>query len=299
MLAGRDVVGGPRSRSEVARKVLELDKKGHSLRAAENYGRAAEAARILEPGPDNLVTVGLLRCQAVMVSNYCGNVSNTNGTVDPTVLAAHCAEVVALYSTVVAALERRRAAGTLLEGKCTAAEEAYEGAYLREANCPPAEAASLAKLVGYGTFLFAARHVPDVLRNAFFFAGECSAAQFATFTQCVVDAADLMQLPRSHGASDYFADVCFAKTLFEAVPHLLSEPRGLDPCLVQLLTDASQRLQRSGVLEVRRILNERRHLIVSTSHQKKVAAMNCNVGAWPAQLRAGGLRRARGASASL
>ena len=274
MLAGRDVVGGPRSRSEVARKVLELDKKGHSLRAAENYGRAAEAARILEPGPDNLVTVGLLRCQAVMVSNYCGNVSNTNGTVDPTVLAAHCAEVVALYSTVVAALERRRAAGTLLEGKCTAAEEAYEGAYLREANCPPAEAASLAKLVGYGTFLFAARHVPDVLRNAFFFAGECSAAQFATFTQCVVDAADLMQLPRSHGASDYFADVCFAKTLFEAVPHLLSEPRGLDPCLVQLLTDASQRLQRSGVLEVRRILNERRHLIVSTSHQKKVAAMN-------------------------
>jgi hypothetical protein len=257
------------------RKALELDKKGHTLRAAEIYGRAADAAaRILEPGPDNLVTVGLLRCQAVMVSAYCGNVANTNGTVDPNVLAAHRAEVVALYSTAVAALERRRAAGTLLEGKCTAAEEAYEGAYLRESSCPPAEAASLAKLVGYGTFLLAARHVQDVLRNAFFFEGECSAAQFETLTQFVVSAADLMQLPRSHGTNEYYADVCFSKTFFEAVPHLLSGTRGLDTCLVQLLTDASQRLQRSGVLEVRGILDERRHLMVNASHQKKVAAMN-------------------------
>jgi hypothetical protein len=86
------------------RKALELDKKGHTLRAAENYGRAAEAARIFEPGPDNFVSVGLLRCQAVMLSNYCGTVANTNGTVDPSVLAAHRAEVVALYSTAVAAL---------------------------------------------------------------------------------------------------------------------------------------------------------------------------------------------------
>ena len=256
------------------RKALELDNKGHVLRAAENYGRAAEAARIFEPGPDNFVTVGLLRCQAVVVSNYCGIVANANGAVDPNVLAAHRAEVVALYSTVVAALERRRAAGTLLEGKCSAAEEAFEGAYLRDSNCPPAEAASNAKLVGYGTFLLAARHVLDVLRNAFFFAGECSAAQLATFTQLVVNATDLMQLPRSHGASDYFADVCFSTTFFEAVPLLLSGSRGLDSCLVQLLADAAQRLRRSGVLEVRGILNERRHLMVSTSNQKNVAVMN-------------------------
>jgi hypothetical protein len=239
-----------------------------------------------------------------MVSNYCGNVSNTNGTVDPTVLAAHCAEVVALYSTVVAALERRRAAGTLLEGKCTAAEEAYEGAYLREANCPPAEAASLAKLVGYGTFLFAARHVPDVLRNAFFFAGECSAAQFATFTQFVVNAADLMQLPRSHGPSDYCADVCFAETRFEAMPLLLSDYRGL-PSRTGFLSLAAVDGLSAAPAAKRRAGGARHPQRTSASHREHVSSEErgchelCNVGAWPAQLRAGGLRRARGASASL
>ena len=59
-----------------------------------------------------------------------------------------------LISENVASLERRRLAGTLLEGQCTALEEAwYAGQLLaREEGLTGPETLSMAKLVGYEHF---------------------------------------------------------------------------------------------------------------------------------------------------
>ena len=51
-----------------SQKAVELSTKGHFLRAAENYGRAAEAARAL--GADNLVTVHMLVLQGDMCHGH-------------------------------------------------------------------------------------------------------------------------------------------------------------------------------------------------------------------------------------
>jgi len=116
-------------------------------------------------------------------------------------LAAQRTEIVALLSAAVAELERRRVAETLLEGKCTAAEEAWFAVEWRDAGCSAADAAHRAKLVGYSTFLRAGLFMLGLFDIAAFFEAECSASQFQAFAQHVVHAADLMQLPHSHGTA--------------------------------------------------------------------------------------------------
>lgn len=100
-------------------KAQELERKGHLLRAAEYYGHAAEAARVLDPGPDNCIALDMLRSRACTLGHYCSQATEGPG------LAAHRGERIALLSSIVFALEQRRLAGTLLEGTCSAAEEAW------------------------------------------------------------------------------------------------------------------------------------------------------------------------------
>ena len=120
-----------------SRKADELARKGHVLRAAENYGRSAEAARAL--GEDNLVVLHMrvLRGDMLLFHAVC---AADVVSADAHSLAAHRTECIALFSGATEVLERRRVAGTLLEGKCAAVEEAWS-AYCR--------GASWAALVGY------------------------------------------------------------------------------------------------------------------------------------------------------
>ena len=234
-------------------KAEELESKGHLLRAAEYFGRAAEAARSLDPSEENCATLGIQCCQAAMLGTYCADALNSK-SVDPGQLAAHRAASVALLAGITAVLERRCVAGTLLEGKCTAAEEAWMATTsLRE--IPPAEAASVRKLVGYHTLIFTAVHVFDVQLYAFAFAGECSATQFESFAQFVVHAMDLMQQMCPGHVHPLAMEATFAISLSKNVTRLAS--RGLDPHLAQLLTDAWLRLLQSGVLQQRGLLDER------------------------------------------
>ena len=177
-------------------KAEELADKGHLLRAAENFGLAAEAARAL--GEDNLVLLNMRLRQGNMLG--CFALAPDAAAVDPRIRAAHRAESIALLSDAVAALGRRRAAGTLLEGKCGAAEEAWRAADFRRLNpdCPAAEAASVGALVGYDKFLQAAAMASIVLSRARAFAAECSSAQVHSFSQHVLHAVELMQQPRHH-----------------------------------------------------------------------------------------------------
>ena len=256
------------------RKALELEEKGHLSRAAENYKHAADAARALDPGPDNVAAVDMQCSQAEVLLNCALVAVRNSAAMDPLVAAAHRVESVALFSSVAAALERRRVAGTLREGRCSADEEAWFAAMLQGSTYPADEAAGWAPLAGYHVFLQAAVSVISLLGNAFLFAGECSALQFSGFARLVVNAADLIQQPRSHGTEMLSADYLFTERLREVVAFDW-RARGLDARLVQLLTDAWQRLQRSGVQEARGILDVRQHFdirAVCAAHDAAVAA---------------------------
>ena len=116
-------------------KGLELEEKGHMLRSAEYYTRAVDAARDLG-GQDNLVAIEMQRAQSNALKNYAAASVAVAKTSDNALLdslnssAAHRADCIALLSAAVAASERRRVAASLLEGKCTAVEEAWFTAYV-------------------------------------------------------------------------------------------------------------------------------------------------------------------------
>ena len=229
-------------------KAKELLDKGHLLRAAENYGRAAEAARAF--GADNLVTASMQLRQGGVFGAYSLYAS---AAADPGIFAGHRAECIALFSDAAEVLKRRRVADTLLDGKCAAAEEAWRAAEaLRlNTNVPAAVTTCLVPLVGYEEILHAATSFLEVLARASSFASECSHAQFQSFARHAVHAAELMQLPRRHASVPMVHEADFTDALHQAVD--LADVSGLDARLVQLLAGAWQRLQGSGVLQARHI----------------------------------------------
>ena len=227
----------------------ELSDMGHCLRAAENYGRAAEAARAL--GANNLVELYMRVLQGNML---CATAVSAPGaaTADPCVHAAPRTESIGLFFGAVVALRHRQLADTLLDGKCAAAET-LRGARVmhRHGKMSKSQAASKAQLVGYEFFLNAAANVMAVLRNADLFAAECSYAQLQSFVQHVVQAADLLQQPRRCGQVALKVETLFTDGLRWTVDK--AGDHGLDARLVHMLVGAWERLQRSGVLQARGI----------------------------------------------
>ena len=232
-----------------AKKANELCDKGHALRAAENYGHAAEAARVL--GADNLVALQMKLEHGNMLCVYATNAPIF--TTDPRVMAAHRAECITLLSGAVEALERRRVAGTLLEGKCTAVEEAWRAreTQQRSTHMPAAIAVSLATMVGHEAFMDAATRALTVLGLAPMFADECSYQQFQTFAQHVVRATELMQQPRRHNTVLMKMEAAITDNLRFIIDD--AGVKRLDARMMQLLASALQQLQRSGVLRARGI----------------------------------------------
>ena len=253
------------SESEVIARVLalywkasELTDKGYTLRAAEYYERSAEAARTLDPGDDNFVTLNMRLNQATSLFSFA-----TLTCDDKPAARAYVAESIALFMVCSRALERRRMADTLLEG-CTAAEGAWLAALLQHRQCHPAMATSLRKQFGYDAFMSTASSVLGVVVNATAIGVSLSAAQKDVFAHLVVHGMDLLQAHRCRFPTE--AEVDFVESLSDFFPRLGS--RGLDPQLAQLLTDAWHRLQQSGVLEQRGLLDERGRLKSSADSKK-------------------------------
>lgn len=224
-------------------KGVDLADKGHTLRAAEYYARAVEAAR--ELGEDNLVVAFM---QAQQASESCSHVlyAASVNAAEPHDLALHRASCITLLCSSMAAMERRRAAGTLLEGKCTAAEKAWYAGLLRREH-PQLDATSWTVLVGYRLYMSVATCALPMLGNAFVFEADCSYAQFQGFTRHVVHATDLLHLQRSQRDIYLTTEARFVLALRELAP--LFSRNGLDARLVQQLTQAWERLQLSGVLQ--------------------------------------------------
>ena len=227
--------------------------KGRLLSAAESFGRAAEAARAL--GADNLVSVHMQLRQGGALTRFSMATPGLlpAATDDPRFGAAR-AEFIALLSDAVEALERRRVAGTLLEGRCAAAEEAWRaGEFLRlDARMTAAQAASRAALVGYEEFLRAAKFATAVLSLVDVLAAVLTRAKLSLFSSHIVHAVELMQQPRRQADIPFPDESKFIAALAN-IADRDGEEVGLDPCLVQLVTGAWRQLQRSGVLQARGI----------------------------------------------
>ena len=128
---------------------------------------------------------------------------------------------------------------------------------------PAADAASWAVLFGYEELLKAATNVARVLTCAASFVSECAGAQFRSFALYVALAAEQMQHPRRNTDAPLWTEAAFVNALRGAVA--VAGANGLDARLVQQLAVASERLQRSGVLQTRRI--EKR---IAEDYQKKI-----------------------------
>ena len=234
-------------------KAEQLKLKGHLLRAAENFGRAAEVARAL--GADNLVTLRMqLRHGHLLLGHSLLEPdASTDASNDARVLAQR-AEGIALLFDAVEVLRRRRLADTLLPGKCAAAEEAWSAFELRHNNAQlsATDAASWALLVGYKEFLRAAKFAITLFLCARQVAAECSDAQFCVLAQHVEEAIELMLLPRHPGGVGLGVEGELANGLRNTVD-TASSVSGLAPHLAHRLAGAWERLQRSGVLQTRHI----------------------------------------------
>ena len=228
-------------------KAEELSNKGHLLRAAENYGRAAEAALAL--GADNLVSLHMQLMQGCSLFSHSVTAAETRSA-DPRTRAAHRAECIALHVRALEALERRRMAGTLLAGKCAAAKEAWFASKMQRENAGLAadEAHRLAVLVGYDRFVVASRNAWLVLSDARLFAAECSDAQFQFFAEYVVHTAELMMQQRGPCLMRTTCEIHFVNTFRASVARAIAN--GLDVRLVQLLMGTTVRLQLSGVQQM-------------------------------------------------
>ena len=137
--------------------------------------------------------------QSAMLGGYAHEASEAGA--DPDDLASHRAECISLASAAVAALERRRVAGTLLDGKCSAAEVAWPADQIQHDNprWSAAVASSLGALVGYEEFLHGGKIALHLVAFTDMFAEECSPPQLFAFVQHALRAAELMQQPRRHG----------------------------------------------------------------------------------------------------
>ena len=201
-------------------------------------------------GEDNLVTVFQQLRQSAMLGGYAHEASEAGA--DPDDLASHRAECFSLASAAVAALERRRVAGTLLDGKCSAAEVAWPADQIQHDNprWSAAVASSLGALVGYEEFLHGGKIALHLVAFTDMFAEECSPPQLFAFVQHALRAAELMQQPRRHGDMALNIEADFTDALRDIVAVGVGD--GVDEGLVEMLAAALQRLERSGVLEARR-----------------------------------------------
>ena len=245
---------------ELMNKASELTNKGHVLSAAEKYACAAEVTRAL--GPDNLLALGAQLRQVNMLFTYVTSAAGARNSAETRTLAAHRSECVALLCGAVEVLARRCVAGTLLDGKCSHEEVvSYRLAIQHSHSDFTFEFAnSFAQLVGYAVYLQAADIMLDVRLWHRAFEAECSKAQLHAFAQQAVLAAEWIQQPRRHGNVPFAPEGSFVKTLRATIVH--AGAHGLDARVVQLLADASKRLECSGVLQIRHI-EEAFHQITS------------------------------------
>ena len=229
--------------------------KGHYARAAEKFSRAAEEAQKTLLVPDCLVTYTLRYEQLNALLSHA-----TAPTVDPADVDDALREAcLRLLPSVMAVLERRKAAGTLLPGSCRPVEERFQMAVKRHdlevEGISQAEAARAAPVLvpyfGVETFIRVAASVAFMLHNtgvfkrAFSLSGE---QKQAAYLFMIVSALDLMTRPR-----DYNGWLVGEPDFVRRVRLLIPTMSDIEGPETKKLRAAWRRLLRSGVLRARGI----------------------------------------------
>jgi hypothetical protein len=240
----------------VSHKCCELVTKGHYARAAEKYSRAVEEAEKALPFPDCLVACSLRQQHLHALMRHA-----TTPAAEPAGAGDALREAfLHLLPSVMAVLERRKAAGTLLPGTCRPVEEAYHMAAVRnnlkldgwtQASAAE-EAAVLAPYVGIETCFLVATSVAYMLtymdslmmKRAFVLSDEQKHAAFLF----LASALDLMSRPR-----DYESWLAGEPGLVHHLRKLIPAVSDADEPATQKLCAAWRRLLRSGVLRAREI----------------------------------------------
>ena len=250
---------------------MGLRAKGHYARAAEKFGRAADAAAQELAAEDCLVVAFLRAGQAqALICHSCA----------PSLTAAERVEaresvVSVLLPQLVLTATRRKAAGTLLPGSCRAAEVAWwrcstEHSALQdgmplEVACAGAEAH--APTLGFEVYMFAAGIAFNVLG---FMEPSVPREMQLSHVALVVSALELMAQPRKlpsgfvDGMEKFVLASSSERYLARTTCHMLMEARNsrttfnLDVEAFVLLDVAWQRVQRSGALAMRLLDGEQK-----------------------------------------
>ena len=260
-------------------KGYELKQKGHFARSVEKFSCAAEEADKVLPGPDSLVTCALRHDHLDALIAFA--VSTTVPADADDALRMSCLR---LLPPVIAVLERRKAAGTLLPGSCRPEEETFQMAVARRelelGGDPRASAAKLAALiaphVGVETYLRSAGTVAFMLNNmdtlllkrAFVLSDEQIDAGFLFLTSAL----DLMTRPRS-----FESWVVGEPDLVNHLRTLIPKVSSMDEPATKKLCVAWRCVLRSGVLRARGI--DEAITFSSQQHQRIVAARGAEVAA--------------------
>jgi hypothetical protein len=269
-------------------RVLALANKGHELlmgkghyaRAAEKFRLATEEAEKALPGPDSLVTCLLRHDQLAALMRHATSSAARPADADDAVREAG----LRLLPSVMAALDRRKAAGTLLPGSCRPEEEAYQMAAARHSmelqGCTRArtaeQATRVAPYIGVGTYVLVASGVAymlneaDKLAHAYVLSDEQKNAGHLF----VASALDLMRRPRDCAGATWLSG---ESELVRQLRILFPKTSDTNNPATQKLCAAWRRVLRSGVVSARCIdlsidaLNQR-HLRTCAAADAEVAA---------------------------
>ncbi len=243
---------------ELTCKAFELQEKGHYVRAVEKSAAAIAAAQELAQ-EDCLVVAQLQLMKRTMLRGY----EESPGVAAEAASAAkeHGFE---LLLAAFATLERRKAADTLLAGKCRRwPEEEWYGHFLQHrmklTKVPayvPAELALFVTFVGYDAYLYAAAHAVYALSVGLMSPSFDSLA-LARYAQYVVYAIDLFEQPRHIcRATSLASEGVLAGTLKKASEAIEKHDlvRNLVPAPFLEMLERWERFTRSGVLQERDIM---------------------------------------------
>jgi hypothetical protein len=253
-------MASPDTVSALSCKAVTLQAKGHSARAAENFGLAHRLASTPAP-PANCLIGAALQLSVIACTLQHFELRTTP--------LAEMAEFVwqamtVLLPAAVATLRARRDAGTLLGGKCRATEEAWQtgqaGAILRANGNSDAKAARYSSLVGYATFLQAATQAFEIGETAAYYhtlhlSGREAYLETHHALTCalVEEAVELMCQPRRHNSECIACETNLAKCMLGygvtncRAAHMMPEPHRAR------VVAAFRRLHASGTLADRDI----------------------------------------------
>ena len=234
----------------LSHKGNDLARKGHDARAAENFSRAAEEAEKTILSPDCLVLCMLRQEQIEALLRHATRPAAKPADADDAVREA----VLRLQPSVMAVLERRMAAGTLLPGSCRPVEERYQMPAMlhnlgldrgRTQAWAAKGAAIAASYVGLEAFFRVASSLAFVLYSANDLKPAVVLSNEQAYAGCLflTSALDLMTQPR-----DLDTWLPGEPELVRHLRILIPAVRNMDDQATKKLRAAWRRMLRSGVL---------------------------------------------------